>query len=154
MQNKMMVFIDSRVADHSTLIAGLGADSELVWLDATQDGLQQMQAALADQRDLASIRILAHGRPGALRIGAGELTRERASLPMPRNSRRSAGRWALMAMCRSTAARSARVKWAVPSCRRWRKPAERMSRLLQSRSDMPIWGVSGGSMSARPALRN
>jgi Ca2+-binding RTX toxin-like protein len=74
MQNKIMVFIDSRVADHSTLIAGLGADSELVWLDATQDGLQQMNAALADRRDLASIRILAHGRPGALWIGAGELT--------------------------------------------------------------------------------
>jgi hypothetical protein len=76
MQNKMMVFIDSRVADHSTLIAGLGADSELVWLDATQDGLQQMQAALADRHDLASIRILAHGSPGALRIGSGELTRD------------------------------------------------------------------------------
>ncbi len=76
MQNKMMVFIDSRVADHSTLISGLSADSEPVWLDATQDGLQQMQAALADQHDLASIRILAHGRPGAMQIGSGELTRE------------------------------------------------------------------------------
>jgi hypothetical protein len=39
-------------------------------------GWQQMQAALADRRDLASIRILAHGRPGALRIGSEELTRE------------------------------------------------------------------------------
>jgi fibronectin-binding autotransporter adhesin len=76
MLSKMMVFIDSRVADHPTLIAGLSADSEPVWLDATQDGLGQMQAALADRRDLASIRILAHGCPGALMIGSGELTRE------------------------------------------------------------------------------
>ena len=30
MLSKMMVFIDSRVADHPTLIAGLSADSELV----------------------------------------------------------------------------------------------------------------------------
>jgi hypothetical protein len=71
MLSKMMVFIDSRVADHPTLIAGLSADSEPVWLDATQDGLGQMQAALADRRDLASIRILAHGSPGALMIGSG-----------------------------------------------------------------------------------
>jgi hypothetical protein len=77
----MIVFIDSRVADHSTLIAGLSADSELVWLDATQDGLQQMQAALADRRDLASIRILAHGRPGALRIGAGGTDARERRLP-------------------------------------------------------------------------
>jgi hypothetical protein len=76
MLSKMMVFIDSRVADHPTLIAGLSADSEPVWLDATQDGLGQMQAALADRRDLASIRILAHGCPGALMIGSGELTGE------------------------------------------------------------------------------
>ncbi|MER2625823.1 MAG: DUF4347 domain-containing protein, partial [Accumulibacter sp.] len=76
MLNKTIVFIDSRVADHPTLIAGLSAECEPVWLDATQDGLAQMQAALADRRDLASIRILAHGRPGALRIGSGELTCE------------------------------------------------------------------------------
>jgi hypothetical protein len=74
-----MVFIDSRVADHPTLIAGLSADSVPVWLDAAHDGLEQMQAALAGRRDLASIRILAHGRPGALTIGSGELTRKRVA---------------------------------------------------------------------------
>ncbi|WP_138679063.1 DUF4347 domain-containing protein, partial [Candidatus Accumulibacter phosphatis] len=77
--SKTIVFIDSRVEDHPTLIRGLSADCEPVWLDATQDGLQQMQAALADRRDLASIRILAHGRPGVLTIGSGELTRERVA---------------------------------------------------------------------------
>jgi hypothetical protein len=73
---KHLVFIDSRVTDYPALVAGLSADTEWVLLDQDQDGVRQMQAALADRRDLASIRILAHGRPGALRIGSGELTCE------------------------------------------------------------------------------
>jgi hypothetical protein len=45
------------------------------------------------RRDLASIRILAHGRPGALLLGAGELTRETLA-PTPRTGgdRPGAGR--------------------------------------------------------------
>jgi fibronectin-binding autotransporter adhesin len=73
---KHLVFIDSRVADYPALVAGLSADTEWALLDQDQDGVRQMQAVLADRRDLASIRILAHGSPGALRIGSGELTCE------------------------------------------------------------------------------
>ncbi len=72
---KHLVFIDSRVADFQTLVAGLSADTEWVLLDEDQEGVRQMQAMLADRRHLASIKILAHGRPGALMLGAGELTR-------------------------------------------------------------------------------
>jgi Ca2+-binding RTX toxin-like protein len=71
-----IVFIDRRIADAQTLIAGLSADSEWVWLTAEDNGLLQMQAVLANRHDLASIRILAHGRPGTLMLGAGELTRD------------------------------------------------------------------------------
>jgi len=70
-----LVFIDPRVADHQTLLAGLDADGECLLLDMDSDGVLQMAIALADRRDLASLRILAHGRPGALMLGAGELTR-------------------------------------------------------------------------------
>ncbi|MEF8756333.1 MAG: DUF4347 domain-containing protein [Accumulibacter sp.] len=73
---KHLVFIDSRVADYPALVAGLNADTEWVLLDDDKDGVLQMQAVLADRRDLASIRILEHGRSGALRIGSGELTCE------------------------------------------------------------------------------
>ncbi len=71
-----IVFIDRRIVDDQTLIAGLSADSEWVWLTAEDNGLLQMQAVLANRHDLASIRILAHGRPGTLMLGAGELTRD------------------------------------------------------------------------------
>ncbi len=39
-----MVFIDSRVADYQSLIAGLGADSEWMLLDDDRDGVLQVQA--------------------------------------------------------------------------------------------------------------
>ena len=73
---KHLVFIDSRVTDYPALVAGLSVDTEWFLLDQDKNGVLQMQAVLADRRDLASIRILAHGRPGALRIGSGELTCE------------------------------------------------------------------------------
>ncbi|WP_034930090.1 DUF4347 domain-containing protein, partial [Candidatus Accumulibacter vicinus] len=71
-----LVFIDSRVADHQGLIAGLGADSEWMLLDSDSEGVPQVQAALNGRSGLASIRILAHGRSGALLLGASELTHE------------------------------------------------------------------------------
>lgn len=70
-----LVFIDRRVADHQTLLAGLDADSEYLLLDTDSDGVLQMAIALAGRRDLASLRMLAHGRPGALMLGASELRR-------------------------------------------------------------------------------
>ena len=72
--NKTVIFIDSRVADHPTLIAGLGADCEPVWLDDARDGLKQMRAAVAGWCDLASIRILARSR---LRARHGRRLRRR-----------------------------------------------------------------------------
>ncbi|MCB1968687.1 MAG: DUF4347 domain-containing protein, partial [Candidatus Accumulibacter sp.] len=71
-----IVFIDSRLEDCETLVADVSADSEWLLVDSDSDGLAQMQAALAGRSDLASIRILAHGRPGALLLGASELTHD------------------------------------------------------------------------------
>jgi hypothetical protein len=40
-------FIDSRVGDYQTLIAGLGSDAARVLIDADRDGIDQMRSALA-----------------------------------------------------------------------------------------------------------
>ncbi|MCB1968032.1 MAG: DUF4347 domain-containing protein, partial [Candidatus Accumulibacter sp.] len=69
-----LVFIDSRVENPQELIAGLRGNSDWRLIDAPRDGVAQIAAALAGRRGLASIRILAHGRPGGLLLGAGELT--------------------------------------------------------------------------------
>jgi hypothetical protein len=55
---RTLVFIDSRVADYQTLIAGLGPDAEWVLLDANRDGIAQMRSALAGYSGLEVL-----GRP-------------------------------------------------------------------------------------------
>jgi hypothetical protein len=67
---KHLVFIDSRVADFQTLVAGLSADTEWVLLDADQDGVRQMQTALAGYRGLDSIQVVSHGTAGTLYLGS------------------------------------------------------------------------------------
>ena len=47
------------------------ANGRLVGPD--EDGLRQIRAALDGQRDVASIRIVAHGRPGAILLGSAEI---------------------------------------------------------------------------------
>jgi hypothetical protein len=68
-----LICIDHRVPDPQALISGLHADSHWVLIDSYDRGLKQIHAALASHRDVASLRILAHGRPGALWLGSGEL---------------------------------------------------------------------------------
>ena len=66
MTTKNIFFIDSRVADYQTLIAGLPVDSEWVLLNAEEDGVLQMQNALTGYRDLDSIQVISHGSTGTL----------------------------------------------------------------------------------------
>ncbi len=68
--SKNIVFVDSRVTDYQTLVAGLSADTVWLVLNANSDGVQQMQAALTGFSALDSIQIVSHGSPGALYLGS------------------------------------------------------------------------------------
>ena len=68
--SKNIVFIDSRVSGYQTLIASLSADSEWYLLDATQDGLEQMQRVLECRTALDSIHVVSHGSAGTLYLGS------------------------------------------------------------------------------------
>ena len=71
---KTLVFIDSGVSNYQSLVDGLGDDTPWVLLDADQDGVLQMQAALAaysavDGYKLDSIHVISHGSMGTLVLG-------------------------------------------------------------------------------------
>ena len=70
MSTKNVIFIDSRVANYKTLAASFGADTEWFLLDASRDGVQQMQQDLAAYAKLDSVQILSHGSAGALYLGS------------------------------------------------------------------------------------
>ena len=75
MSNKASVlFVDSRVQDRATLLAGLAPDVEVFVLDPDVDGLSQMAAVLAGRSDISSIQVLSHGTEGMVQLGSLNLT--------------------------------------------------------------------------------
>ncbi len=65
-----VAFIDSRVQDIDSFLRDLGRDVEVVHIDATQDGLAQMAAALGEKGDVAAVHVLAHGSAGSMLLGS------------------------------------------------------------------------------------
>jgi hypothetical protein len=65
-----VVFFEPAVAGYEALRQGLAAGAEAVVLDGAADGLSQMAAYLAGRHNLAAVGVVAHGRPGAVQLGA------------------------------------------------------------------------------------
>ncbi|WP_313473436.1 Ig-like domain-containing protein [Stutzerimonas kunmingensis] len=69
-----VLFVDSRVQDRATLLAGLAPDVEVVLLDPDVDGLSQIATVLAGRSDISSIQVLSHGTEGMVQMGSLNLT--------------------------------------------------------------------------------
>ncbi len=68
-QRHEVVFIDSNVRDYQQLLAGMPSGTEVVILDARQDGLQQMADYLEGRTGIEAIHILSHGDTGKIQLG-------------------------------------------------------------------------------------
>ncbi|MDZ7953731.1 Calx-beta domain-containing protein [Nostoc sp. DedQUE09] len=70
--SKNIVFIDPKVIDYQSLIAGIILGSEVVILDANIDGLTQITEFLAkrESNSVQSIHIVSHGSLGSLQLGS------------------------------------------------------------------------------------
>src|SRR5262245_57781895 len=64
-----VIFIDWRVADPESIVAGLPADSTWYILAPGEDGIAQIRRIVADYSDLDSIQIVSHGCEGPLLLG-------------------------------------------------------------------------------------
>ncbi|MEH2370803.1 Calx-beta domain-containing protein [Nostoc sp.] len=67
-----IVFIDPKVIDYQSLMAGITLGSEVVILDANRDGLAQITEFLAKRQSnsVQSIHIVSHGSVGSLQLGS------------------------------------------------------------------------------------
>ncbi|GEM_PF-1609977 len=65
-----IIFIEGNVPDLDALILGFGAGKEVIVLDSTQDGLQQIVGALEGRTGVDALHILSHGAAGSLNLGA------------------------------------------------------------------------------------
>jgi glucose/arabinose dehydrogenase len=67
-----IVFIDPSVADYQNLVNGVEA-SEVIVLDSTRDGIQQITEVLTQYSHLSDIHIVSHGQAANVLLGTAEL---------------------------------------------------------------------------------
>ncbi len=73
-----ILFLDPTIPDYQSLLQGLNADTQLVILDPTQDGILQITAALKSGI-FDTVHIVSHGTEGNLQLGTAQLNS--ATLP-------------------------------------------------------------------------
>ncbi|MEG3970225.1 DUF4347 domain-containing protein [Microcoleus sp. T2B6] len=69
-----IVFIDTKVENYQSLIAGVKPGTEVVVLDGNKDAIDQITEILALRTNIDSIHIVSHGAPGSLQLGNGCLS--------------------------------------------------------------------------------
>ncbi|WP_415772598.1 Ig-like domain-containing protein [Pseudomonas sp. LB3P38] len=69
-----VIFVDSRVKDADSLLKGVAPGTQVVQLDATRDGLQQIADYLDTHQGISSVQIIAHGNAGDLWLGDSYLS--------------------------------------------------------------------------------
>ncbi|MDD2052326.1 DUF4347 domain-containing protein [Pseudomonas putida] len=68
-QRQEVVFIDGKVDNKQQLITGLKPGTEVVVLDSSKDGLQQIADYLKNRSDVDAIHLLSHGSDGTVELG-------------------------------------------------------------------------------------
>jgi VCBS repeat-containing protein len=74
-----VVFVDPTVPDYESLLAGMGPNVEVVVLDASRDGVEQIAASLSGRSGIDAIHLISHGDAGTLQLGTGTLNAESMS---------------------------------------------------------------------------
>src|SRR5450830_1112654 len=69
-----VVFVDARVKDSADLLKGVAPGTQVVQLDASKDGLQQIADYLGSHQGVSSVQIIAHGNAGDLWLGSTYLS--------------------------------------------------------------------------------
>ena len=71
-----IVFVDSRVADDQGLLAGVGPNATVYYLDADKDGVAQIADVLSKLEDVSAVHIVAQGGADRLQLGNATLSLE------------------------------------------------------------------------------
>ncbi|MDH5499416.1 MAG: DUF4347 domain-containing protein, partial [Nitrospira sp.] len=70
---KEIVFIDTSVDDYQALMEGIDPNAEVILLDPTRDGIEQIAEILGERTDIDAVHIISHGDSGELQLGTGSL---------------------------------------------------------------------------------
>ncbi|MEG4306551.1 DUF4347 domain-containing protein, partial [Microcoleus sp. D3_18a_C4] len=70
---KNLAIVDSKVESYQELLRGVKCGTEVVLLDRTRDGIEQITEILGQRNSITSLHIVSHGREAAVEIGSTEL---------------------------------------------------------------------------------
>ncbi|GAB5404685.1 MAG: hypothetical protein Aurels2KO_29160 [Aureliella sp.] len=85
-QSSEIIFIDTSVEDYQTLLEDISSltdptrQIEVVFIDPTRDGLEQITEALAGRTGIDALHVVSHGSEGEVALGNTRLTAESLSL--------------------------------------------------------------------------
>jgi hypothetical protein len=71
-----ILFVSSSVREYQQLLDGISPNVEVIVLDATRDGVEQMAEILAGRTGIDAIHIISHGSQAELALGTAHLTLE------------------------------------------------------------------------------
>jgi len=73
---KQIIIVDPTVQNYQQLVADIPTDTQVVVLDETRDGVEQITEILAGTSNLSAVHILSHGSQASLKLGATYLNSE------------------------------------------------------------------------------
>jgi len=72
-ENKNIIFVDPAVKDYGELITETPLKTEIIILNPSHDGIQQIARYLSSYQELDSIHIISHGHYGKMTLGSSSL---------------------------------------------------------------------------------
>jgi fimbrial isopeptide formation D2 family protein/uncharacterized repeat protein (TIGR01451 family) len=69
-----ILFVDPRVADWQSLVAGVNPDTQVVLINPGRDAIDQVTQALQGRQNLTSIQFLTYGQSGQIDLGNAPIT--------------------------------------------------------------------------------
>ena len=78
-ERREIVFIDTRVEDYQTLMEGIDPNAEVILLDSTRDGVEQIAEVLNGRTNIDAIHLIAEGNEAELHLGTTFLTQDAIS---------------------------------------------------------------------------
>ena len=72
-QSKEIVFIDSTVEDYQSVVAAVAGAAEVIILDQTGDGIEQITQVLVSRTDVEAVHIVSQDGEGGVQLGSTQL---------------------------------------------------------------------------------
>jgi uncharacterized repeat protein (TIGR01451 family) len=70
---KNLAIVDSKVENYQEFLRGVKSGTEVILLDRTRDGIDQITEILRQRQNINSLHVVSHGREAAIAIGPAEL---------------------------------------------------------------------------------